>query len=139
MLGRWVTSNPSRPSVSSTPCSVCCRSSLRSGGTQPAHQSLEGQKVALRAEPGNHSDCEIGDDRMPSFRLSCEDIRQVQFNERNLYRQQGIAKGETGMSQSSCVDQRTIDPPAQPLNGFHHRPFMIGLEPIELDTIGARS
>src|SRR4051812_24454718 len=108
MLGRWVTSIPSSPSVSSASLSVAWRSTLRSGGTQPAHQRLQGQNVALGSEARHHPSRQTRDNGVPPLRLPGEDIRQMKLYEGNLDRQQGVAERKTRMGKGRCVYQRAV-------------------------------
>src|SRR4051794_2699190 len=85
MLGRWVTSSASSLSPSSATRRAAWRSARRSGGTQTAHQRLQGQQVALRAESGDHAEREVGDHRVATLRLAGEDVREVQLDEGNLH------------------------------------------------------
>src|SRR5919112_1247836 len=89
MLGRWVTTNPSNPSLSSATLSAACRSIRRSACTESADERLQSQQVALGAEARHHTQCEIRNDRMPALRLASEDVGQMQLYEWNLNREKG--------------------------------------------------
>src|SRR5690348_62081 len=105
MLGRCATNKPSSDAALSSSLRAVWRASLRSVATKTAHQRLQSQEIALRAEPSDHPDCQICDHRMPSLHLASKDVGQVYFDERYPDRQQGIAQGEARMSQGGGVDQ----------------------------------
>src|SRR5947208_15632771 len=99
MFGRWVTSNPSSPSPSSAALRALWRSVRRSGGTQPAHQGLQGQEIALGPEAGYHPQRQVGDHRVSPLRLPREDVGEVELDKGNPHGEEGIAERQTRVRQ----------------------------------------
>ena len=62
-------------------------------------------------------------------RLACEDVRQVDFDERNGYARQRIAQGDAGVRVRTGVDQDVVDTVAASLlDAVDQFAFMVALE-----------
>src|SRR5918999_266200 len=103
MLGRWVISNSSTPSASSAPLRAACRSSLRSGGTQAAHERLETQEIALGAKAGHHPERQIRNHRASALGLPGEDVRQMHLDKGDLNREQRITQRQARVGERGGV------------------------------------
>ena len=56
-----------------------------------ASQGLESEAVALRSEPGDHADSDRGDKGMVPKRFTCKDVREMNLDDGQRNRRQGIA------------------------------------------------
>src|SRR6185503_14285041 len=105
MLGRLLTSNPSRlnPIRSSTSfaCLACCGSAT---GRQAGDQSAQRQLVTVGAEPTEDRLCTGRQCGMPALWFAREDVRQVHLDVRNRNRGERVTDRETAVGIRAGVD-----------------------------------
>ena len=138
MLGRWVTSSASSPSASSAARRAAWRSLRRSGGTQTAHQRLQGQQVALRRR--TRSPSPAPDPRSSSAGAPARGRRCSRGAARR--REPARPGARRAAARLECVSAAALmsAPSARPLRRLHRvhqRAFVVGLEPVDLGAVPA--
>ena len=72
--------------------------------------SLQGELVALGAEPADDPAREVREIAVVTERFARVHVRQVDLDERDGHRRQGIAQGDARVREGGRVDQDEIDP-----------------------------
>jgi len=67
-------------------------------------------------------------------RFPREKVAEVHLDEGHLHREQGVAKAEARVGQGTGVDDDAVHPARQALDRIDQFAFVIGLQPLELDT-----
>src|SRR5690606_32559475 len=94
MLARLVTIIRSRPASAIRAMVRACRTRRRSLIRDVHPDRVERQQVTLCAQSGDHSDREIGDDRMMPHLFTPEDVAEVHLDERQRRGEEGITDRE---------------------------------------------
>ena len=92
-------------------------------------RSLQSQLVTQRAEANDAADGDVGKIGVMSERLTGEDVREVNLDERNAHAQQRVAQGNAGVGVGARVDQDEIDAFGTCLvHAVHQQAFLVALE-----------
>ncbi len=98
-------------------------------------QRVQAEQVAVRAEARNHTDGNVRQERLPPRGLSRENVRQVDFYERDLHREERVPDRDRGVSVRGSIDQRTICVPVELVHELHELTLMVGLMPDHLEVL----
>src|SRR5438445_8430510 len=137
MLAREVTSSPSSSSAASARTSASWRArrwSAPMAGLEIAHEALESQPIALRAEPGHHPHRHVREQRAPPLRLAPEDVGEMHLDEWHAHGEQRVPHRQAGMRERRGVDHRAVHLPRELLDRLHQLALVVRLAPLELYT-----
>ena len=101
---------------------------------QQAGQGLEGQKVALRAEAGDHADCSRAYVRMMPEALTLVDVGKMNLDSRSLGCIQRIEQGHGRMGVGAGIDDDAGIPLAGSLYEVDQNALMIALREFDRKT-----
>src|ERR1700681_3695400 len=115
--------------------SAATRAGRRSGiggDRKLLHQSAQRQLVTVRSKTADDGDCGIREGGVSSFRLTREDVGEMDFDEGNLHASESVANRETRVAVSTGVHQRAIRTTAQRVNRLDDFPLPVVLREREL-------
>jgi len=94
------------------------RSAIGSDG-KLFNESAQRQLISVGAKATDDRQCGVSESRSTSLRLTRVDVREMDFDERDLYSRQRIANRETGVAICARVHECAVSPTAEPLNGIY--------------------
>ncbi len=85
---------------------------------------------------GDHGLCDRRDEGLVAELLARMDVADVDFDNRDLRDDQGVAQGHGSVGPPAGIDHDGVRRPACPVDAFEHRAFVIRLEEVQLDIKG---